>query len=252
MQVRNKHAVRETHNTQSRFINPFRDQEVDYRCTVPLKEQDRHITIFITPWGRYRYKTCPQGYAASHDRYIRQLHEIVNDFASKTKWIDDTCLREPTLTEIFFQRCHWLDICRQHGFVQNPKTFVFGSDTVEFVGFVITLTIIQPSDKHIRAIRDFPTPQHITDFRFWFGLINRVSYCDSFRNDMAPFREHLKPLSTFYWYDQLQKVFEQPKAAILDKIIDGVRKFDSKHFTCLATDWCRKGIGCWFLQKYCT
>ena len=158
--------------------------------------------------------------------------------------------REPTLTEIFFQRCHWLDICGRHGFVQNPKTFVFGSDTVEFVGFVITPTIIQASEKHIRAIRDFPTPQNITDIRSWFGLINRVPYCDSFRNDMAPFRKHTKPFSTFYWYDQLQKVFEQPKAAILDKITDGVRKFDSKHFTCLATDWCRKSNSCWLLQKY--
>ena len=56
---------------------------------------------------------------------------------------------------------------------------------VEFAGFVITPTDIQPSDKHIRAIRDFPTPQNISDIRSWFGLINQVSYCDCLRNDMA-------------------------------------------------------------------
>ena len=123
---------------------------------------------------------------------------------------------------------------------------------MEFAGFVITPTDIQPSDKHIRAIRDFPTPQNITDIRSWFGLINQVSYCDSLRNDMAPFREHLKPSSTFYWDDQLQKVFEQSKAAILDKINEGVRIFDSKRVTCLATDWSKKGISFWLLQKYCT
>ena len=123
---------------------------------------------------------------------------------------------------------------------------------MEFAGFVITPTDIQPSDKHIRAIRDFPTPQNITDIRSWFGLINQVSYCDSLRNDMAPFREHLKPSSTFYWDDQLQKVFEQSKAAILDKITEGVRIFDSKRVTCLATDWSKKGISFWLLQKYCT
>ena len=134
---------------------------------------------------------------------------------------------------------HVVGICGRHGIVQNPEKFVFGSDTVEFAGFVITPTDIQPSDKHIRAIRDFPTPQNITDFRSWFGLINQVSYCDSLRNDMAPFREHLKPSSTFYWDDQLQQVFEQSKAAILDKITEGVRIFDSKRVTCLATDWSR-------------
>ena len=69
---------------------------------------------------------------------------------------------------------------------------------------------------------------------------------------MVPFREHLKPSSTFYWDDQLQQVFEQSKAAILDKITEGVRIFDSKRVTCLATDWSKKGIGFWLLQKYCT
>ena len=251
MQVLNKHAVRETHHTQSPFHQAtlvpvgtkktISDAWNGYH-SVPIRE-DRHLTTFITPWDRYRYKTCPQGYAASQDGYTRRFDEIVIDFPNKTKCIDDTCLWTDTLEESFFQTCRWLDICGRHGIVQNPEKFVFGSDTVEFAGFVITTTDIQPSDKHIRAIRDFPTPQNITDIRSWFGLINQVSYCDSLRNDMAPFREHLKPSSTFHWDDQLQQVFEQSKAAILDKITEGVRIFDSRRITCLATDWSKKGIG---------
>ena len=69
---------------------------------------------------------------------------------------------------------------------------------------------------------------------------------------MALFLKHLKPSSTFYWDDQLQQVFEQSKAAILDKITEGVRIFDSKRVTCLATDWSKKGKGFWLFQKYCT
>ena len=259
-QVLNKHAVCETHHTQSPFHQAtlvpagtkktITDAWNGYH-SVPIREEDRHLSTFITPWGRYRYKTCPQGYAASQDGYTRRFDEIVNDFPNKTNCIDDTCLWADTLEENFFQTRRWLDICGRHGIVQSPDMYLFGSDTVEFAGFVITPTDIQPSDKHIRAIRDFPTPQNITDIRSWFGLINQVSYCDSLRNDMAPFREHLKPSSTFYWDDQLQQVFEQSKAAILDKITDGVRIFDSNCVTCLATDWSKKGIGFWILQKYC-
>ena len=40
---------------------------------------------------------------------------------------------------------------------------MFVSDTLEFAGFGITPTNIQPNDKHIHAIRDFPTPQNIID-----------------------------------------------------------------------------------------
>ena len=99
----------------------------------------------------------------------------------------------------------------------NPKKVVFGSDTVEFACFVITPTDIQPSDKHIRAIRDFRTPQNTTDIRSWFGLINQESYCNSLRYNVAPFREHLKQGSTIYWDDLLQQFFEQSWAAMLQK-----------------------------------
>ena len=70
MQVLNKHAVRETHHTQSPFLQAtlvpagtkktITDAWNGYH-SVPIREGDRHLTTFITPWGRYRYKTCPQG-----------------------------------------------------------------------------------------------------------------------------------------------------------------------------------------------
>ena len=173
--------------------------------------------------------------------FTGRIHQkIVNDFPNKTKYNDDTCLWADTLEESFFQTCRWLDICGRHGIVQNPEKIVFGSDAGEFAGFVITPIDIQPSDKQIRGNRYFPTSQNITDIRSWFDLINQVSYCNSLRKDMAPFREHLKLPSTFSWDDQLQQVFEQFKAAILNKITEGVRIFEPKRVTCLATDWSRK------------
>ena len=111
---------------------------------VPIGEKGRHLTTFITDTiCRYRYKTCPQGYAVSQNGYTRRLDGIVNDFPTKTKCIDDTCLWAGALEESFFQTCHWVDICGGHGIVQNPITFEF--DTVEFVGFVISPTDTQPS-----------------------------------------------------------------------------------------------------------
>lgn len=30
----------------------------------PIHSDDRHLTIFITPWDRYRYMAAPHGYIA--------------------------------------------------------------------------------------------------------------------------------------------------------------------------------------------
>ena len=80
------------------------------------------------------------------------------------------------LTESFFQAVEWLNICGHNGSILNPNKFVFGSDTVEFAGFEITLTNVRPCKKYPDAIHDFPTPTKITDVCSLFGLINQVSY----------------------------------------------------------------------------
>ena len=89
MQPLNQHAIRETHHTQSPFhqarsvppgtLKTVFDAWNGYH-SVPLKREDQHLTTFITPWGRYRYRTAPQGYIASGDGYSRRFYEIVSDF----------------------------------------------------------------------------------------------------------------------------------------------------------------------------
>jgi len=91
--------------------------------SVPIGEEDRHLTTFITPWGRYRYKTAPQGYIASGNGYTRRYDEIVSDIPNKTKCVDDVLLWADSLEESFFQTV-----------TLNPEKFVLGSDTVEFAG----------------------------------------------------------------------------------------------------------------------
>lgn len=259
-QALNLHATRETHHTQSPFHQvravPGNTKKCVFDCwngyhSVPLHEDDRHFTTFITPWGRYRYRTAPQGYIASGDGYSRRFDEIVSHIPNKSKVIDDTILWADNLTNSFHQAVNWLDICGRHGITLNPEKFVFGQDTVEFAGFEITPTSVRPCRKYLDAIRSFPTPANITDIRSWFGLINQVSYAFAASARMQPFRQALKPGSPFTWNEELNNLFNESKTIIIKEIEEGVRIFDKSRPTCLATDWSKSGIGFWLLQKHC-
>ena len=133
----------------------------------------------------------------------------------------------------------------------NPDKFRFGKDTVEFAGFEITVDSVRPCRKYLQAIEDFPTPRNITDIRSWFGLVNQVSYTLSMTDKMLPFRELLKPSIPFHWDDRLNTLFGDSKRVISEDISEGVRIFDRKRPTCLATDWSKNGIGFWRFQKHC-
>ena len=180
----NIHATRETHHTQSPFHQaravPHGKKKTVFDAwngyhSVPLHPEDRHYTIFITPWGRYRYRIAPQGYIASGDGYTRRYDEITSSIPNKTKCIDDTLLWSDTIEDSLFQAANWLDTCGRHGITLNPEKFRFSADTVEFAGFEITNDAVRPCKRYIRAISDFPTPQSLTDIRSWFGLVNQVS-----------------------------------------------------------------------------
>ena len=261
LQALNAHATRETHHTPSPFHQarsvPHGKTKTVFDAwngyhSVPLCEEDRHLTTFITPWGRYRYKTAPQGYIASGDGYTRRYDEIVADIPHKTKCIDDALLWADDLEDSFFQAVHWLDICGRNGITLNPEKFVFGADVVEFAGFEITRNDVRPCQRYLQAILNFPTPKDITDVRSWFGLVNQVSYAFSMAERMLPFRELLKPGTPFNWNEHLQNVFDESKLLIASEIEEGVCIFDPKRPTCLATDWSKVGIGFWLLQKHCT
>ena len=261
LQALNAASVRQTHHTPSPFHQAMSVPHNTVKTVFDawngyhgndLREEDRHYTTFITPWGRYRYCSAVQGFLASGDAYTRKFDEIIAHIQNKTKCVDDTLLWEEDLEKSFFQACNFLTLCGDNGITLNPTKFQFAESTIEFAGFTITPTSVQPSKKYLEAIIDFPTPKDITGVRSWFGLVNQSAYAFSMTEKMAPFRESLKPGNKFHWDTKMQKLFEESKQEIVDAVQNGVRLFDPKKSTALTTDWSKIGTGFSLIQKHCT
>ena len=81
----NKPCKRETFPTESPFHLARRVPKGTWKTvsdawngyhSVPLRQSDRHLTTFITPFGRWRYTTAPQGFLSSGDGYNRRFDAI--------------------------------------------------------------------------------------------------------------------------------------------------------------------------------
>ena len=260
LQPQNRQSVRQTHHTST----PFKLAEQIPKGTkktvtdawngyhsVPLCEEDRHITTFITPWGRYRYKVAPQGFLASGDGYTQRFDSIIADFKNKVKCVDDTLMWEKGIKEAFFQTCEWLDLCGRNGITLHPKKFQFAQDVADFSGLTVTPDSIKPQQKFLDSILQFPTPKDITGARAWFGLVNQGSYAFAMAKEMKPFRELLKTSKKFEWTAELEEAFNKSKTTIVDAMREGVQLFERSRPTCLATDWSNDGIGFILKQKHC-
>ena len=220
--------------------------------SVSLRESDQQLTTFITPFGRFRYKRAPQGFVSSGDGYNRRFDAILTDFVRKERCVDDTVHYDSNLEDHWWRTIDFLRTVGEAGIVLNPEKFQFCSKSVEFAGFRVSESSIEPLPKYLDAIRDFPTPKNITDIRSWFGLVNQIANYAKLREIMAPFRPFLSPKNPFIWSPELDTAFKQSKDAIVSAIVKGVEIFDLTKKTCLRPDWSRQGIGYFLLEKHCT
>ena len=61
---------------------------VDGYHAIPLDEESKQLTNFISPWGVFRYCRLPQGYIGAGDAYTRRYDELIAHIPRKVKCID--------------------------------------------------------------------------------------------------------------------------------------------------------------------
>ena len=180
----NKYCKRETHTGDSPFHLARRIPPNVWKTvcdawngyhSVPLRESDKHLTTFITPYGRYRYRRAPQGFLSSGDGYNRRFSAILEGFQQVERCIDDTIFYDRELENHWWRTIDFLIRVGKSGIVLNQEKFQFCQKEVAFAGFRIANQRVEPLPKYLNAIRMFPTPRTSTDIRSWFGLVNQLS-----------------------------------------------------------------------------
>ena len=165
--------------------------------------------------------------------------------------VDDVCLYDASIEEAFWHAWDLLETCANNGVVINKGKFQFCSKTVNFAGLSISARGVQPSEKMMSAIQDFPPPSDLTSARAFFGLVNQLQWAYANGPDMAPFRDLVRPGTAFTWDDNLRELFNNCKEKILQQVKEGVVKYDVNRHTCIQTDFSKEGLGYLLLQKYC-
>ena len=100
---------------------------------------------------------------------------MLSTFERKERCVDDTIHYDSDLEEHWWRTIDFLTRVGEAGIVLNPDKFQFAKRSVDFAGFRISETDIEPLPKNLDAIRDFPSPTSTTDVRSWSGLVNQVA-----------------------------------------------------------------------------
>jgi hypothetical protein len=124
----------------------------------------------------------------------------------------------------------------------------FAKKSSVFLGFEFSADGYKPSDKHVSAIKTFPTPRNIKELRRFLGLVNffrkhipdRAIICH-------PLNGLTKKGCTFQWSEECDQSFKKLKRILSSAPLLTFPRFD-KHFY-LSTDASLTAIGGCLMQK---
>ena len=161
------------------------------------------------------------GMANTPDIFQQVMHDILGDLDFVLIYIDDILI---TSNGTFEDHMDKLDIVltrlEEKGFRCRVNKCFFGEAELEYLGYWLTRTGIQPQPKKVEAIQKIKAPKNKKELRHFLGMVN-------YYRDMWCKRSHLlAPLSAlcgskaqWTWGTEQQKSFDELKKVISKNVL---------------------------------
>ena len=142
---------------------------------IVLDKPSSMLTTFQTCFGRYRWLRLPFGLCVSSEIFQKHILECFAGLPGIVCIADDIVIHGKTLAEHDKNLELFLKRCREQNVMLNKDKFVFRTDSITFMGHVVTKDGLKSDPEKMRAISDFPVPQKVDDVRRFLGMVNYMS-----------------------------------------------------------------------------
>ena len=223
-----------------------------YFC-VALSKEAQVTCTFLTEKGRMRCLRIPMGLSISSDEFLSRCYLIFEGIPNIVLLIDDVLLQAETLTELLWLMRLTLDRCRKYNVSFGlAKMVVAGpGESLMFAGYKVSDKGFEPDEDRVRAIKNYPQPQNLTDIRSFISLASTLG---SFLPNLSMLNEGLRLLlhkNTPFIFGQAQKdsLAKTKKALtgpLVKKPFDDTLPPDSTQLFC---DAARSGLGYALMQE---
>ena len=160
---------------------------------IPLAEESRDLTAFMTPFGRFRYKRLAFGLNSASDVFTLKYGNAVDKATDGLRATEDTLIRGSTSAELVENTRRFFDACRENGITLNLRKIQWDQREVLFAGFLLDPTGYRIDPALNKALLEFPTPTSPTDIRSFYGLANQMcNFSQEIADLLAPLKSLLK------------------------------------------------------------
>lgn len=128
---------------------------------VPVRENDRKYTSFVTHNGQYQFLRVPFGFCNSPAVFQRFINMIFNDMTMKgiaLPYVDDLIIPGVDEEDAINNLKLVLKRAEEYGLEINKKKCQLLQKRIEFLGYIIEDGKLHPSTEKTKAVLRFPEP----------------------------------------------------------------------------------------------
>ena len=209
---------------------------------VLIDEESRHLTTFLLPQGRYRFKRAPMGMICSGDYFNFLSDAILAPVPDKVKLVDDGLVQHVTKQGTFERIREVCEASREGNLTLSVEKLKV-AEQVEFAGFIISAEGIKAEPYKLATLHGFPSPKNLQQLRSFLGAAQQLAfYVPDLAHVSAPLRPLLKKHNAFLWLEEHEAAFLKVKDILTSDMV--IRPFDPKLPTRLLCDASRLcGLG---------
>ena len=212
---------------------------------IPLAEESKDKTAFITPFGLYEFNVMPFGLHGAPATFQRLMDNLLMDQREAADaYIDDVTVANVTFDDHLRDLRKLFSSLRQAGLKVKPRKTHIGMEHVDLLGHHVGQGLIRPDAAKVNAVFNWPQPKTKSELRSFLGL---VGYYRKFVPDFSELTSSLYDLlkknmpEQLIWNSSLVYVFNSLKKLLCSEPVLLAPDF-SKEFT-LQTDASKNGLG---------
>jgi transposase InsO family protein len=196
---------------------------------IPIKEEDKDKTGFVTPFGSFRYEKMAFGLAGAPATFSKVMDAVLVGLRDVEflVYLDDILIFSDTISEHARRMRLVLERIREANFKLGMAKCVFAAPKVSYLGHILSEDGVSPDESKVTAIRNFPRPKTVRDIRAFLGL---SGYYRSFIKEYAaisrPLTQLTKKDAKFEWSEAQQLSFDKLKDALTSDSVLAHPRFD--------------------------
>lgn len=217
---------------------------------VPIAEESKHLTAFVTPDGQYEYNRMPFGLANAPAVFQRMMNHVLGParFSKATVYIDDLLIFGKSASECLERFEEVLNLLKEANLKLNLAKCAFLQNTINYLGFEISSDGMRPGKTKVQSVIDFPCPENVHGARQFLGLVSYFrKFIQGFAQLAYPITKLLKKNAAWEWGDDQEESFKILKEKLTDRPVLAI--YDPAAETELHTDASRVGVGGILLQR---